>query len=575
MKWNKVQLMIYGDNLDQISASFNSPDLKISTIHHIENKSYAFIDVEVSPNLKPGKYDLTFEKNGIKKTVQYSILKRENPEGKYKGFNSTDLIYLITPDRFSNGDSKNDNIEGMKEGLERKDPYGRHGGDILGISNHLDYLQEMGVSSLWINPLVENSGLQSYHGYAVTDLYKIDPRFGTNDLYKKLADDIHKRKMKLIMDHVNNHIGINHPWIQNLPTADWLNGTVKTHLRATHAKEALTDIYADEKIKDTEVKGWFSNYMPDMNQRNQYVKNYLIQNTLWWIEFTGLDGIREDTYPYIYQDFASDWNKAIMTEYPKFNIVGEVWIQNPVYLAPYQKDSFFPNNLNTNLPSITDFGLYQAFRDMISQKNIWPVYECLTKDFLYPHPENLVTFLDNHDIQRIMKNLDEDDDQFRFVMKLFIMMRGIPQLFYGTEIGMIGANDHGRLRMDFPGGFPGDSRDAFTEKGRTDDENSYFNFTKDLISLRKNHPAISTGKTIQFPPENNIYAFFKVTDKEKLLIIANYNSGGSKYLKSAKFDHLLESATMLRNVETGEEIPYSKNMEIELNGMNVWVFEVK
>jgi len=574
MKWNKIQLMIYGENLDNISASFNSPDLRISTIHQIENKTYAFIDVEIAPNLIPGKYDLTISKDGKQKIISYSILKREKSDGKFQGFNQKDILYLITPDRYSNGDQKNDNVDGLKEGLNRSNPYGRHGGDIQGLINHLPYFTELGVTALWINPLVENNGNASYHGYAVTDLYQIDARFGNNELYKKLVSKAHENGLKIILDHVNNHIGINHNWIKNLPMPDWINGSVEQHLRATHAKEALNDIYGDKKTQDTEVTGWFSNEMPDMNQRNPYVEKYLIQNTLWWIEFSGLDGIREDTYPYTFPDFSEKWNSAILDEYPDFNVVGEVWIQNPVYLAPYQKGEFYPTVFDTKLPSITDFGLYQAFRDVIEKEQIWPLYECLTKDFLYTNPNNLVTFLDNHDIVRIVKTLDHDPERIKFFLQLLLVTRGIPQLFYGTEIGLIGGNDHGRLRQDFPGGFPDDKRNAFNKSDRTDDENDLFEFTKQMISLRKNHSALSSGKTTHFPPKDEIYVFVKSDKTEQILCVAN-NKSTNQLIYLGRYSHLLNGAVSLKNLKTNQELPFSENIELEIPGSDVGIYLVQ
>ncbi|MBI4535350.1 MAG: cyclomaltodextrinase N-terminal domain-containing protein, partial [Ignavibacteriae bacterium] len=494
MKWNRLQLMLYGEHLDNVGVVSQDPGLRVLAVHEIANSSYAFIDVEIGENLDAGEYVLSLEKADGKESISFILLQREDPSGRFQGFDQRDIIYLITTDRFTNGDTTNDEIQGMSEGLDRTNPYGRHGGDIQGIIDKLDYIKDLGVTTIWNQPLVENNGRTSYHGYAVTDMYRIDPRFGTNALFKRFVDEAHSRGLKVIMDHVNNHIGINHPWIKNLPTADWLNGSVEDHQPPYHGKIELHDIHSDSGTRSKATHGWFTDYMPDLNQKNPLVKNYLIQNTLWWIQFSGLDGIRDDTYPYADQEFLSEWCMALLTEYPNFNIVGEVWIQDPAFLAPYQRGSHLPKAFDTNLPSITDFGLYDAFVKVFgSGESISTIHRALAHDFLFPDAEGLVTFLDNHDTRRIMHRVNGDVRRFKLALQLLLTTRGIPQIYYGTEIGMMGGSDHGRIRADFPGGFPGDRRDAFTATGRTAEENGIFQFLKELIALRRSHEALMQG----------------------------------------------------------------------------------
>jgi glycosidase len=573
MKQNSIQLMLYGERLSDISARSKSGRLTVKKVHRIENASYAFIDVAISQEAKPGTYAIRLRNPSGETTISYELLRRVNPTGRYQGFDARDVIYLITPDRFANGDTTNDSVVEMTDKLDRAAPYGRHGGDIQGIIGKLDYLQDLGITALWMNPMVEdNASNASYHGYAATDLYHIDPRFGTNELYKKLVDEAHKHGLKIIMDHVNNHIGINHPWIKNLPTQDWLNGTVDNHQKAFHSKIELSDLHTDSLIKSKATHGWFTDYMPDINQSNPLVARYLIQNTLWWIESTGLDGIREDTYPYIDPAFRAEWCDAIVKEYPGFNIVGEVWIQDPAYLAPYQKGSFLGKKFDPRLPSITDFGLFDAFHRVFAESaSVSAVFECLTKDFLYPDPNKLVTFLDNHDISRIMFRVRGDVNRFKLALTLLLTTRGIPQLLYGTEIGMVGGRDHGSLRADFPGGFPGDDRDAFTPRERTERENDLFNFTRDLLRLRKEYTALSLGKLVHFKPSDEVYAYFRIHESERIMVIINVGKE-KRTVDLTPFEQHFGGRSELLDLRSGRRIDVIPGMSVEIEGYQSNIF---
>ncbi len=522
MKHNKIQLMIYGENLSNYKASFNTSRIKVEKIYNLANKNYSFIDISISRTISPGDYKIVFSKGKNKIQIDYPIHKRESASGKYQGFNSQDIVYLIVPDRFADGDTSNNKIEGMINDFKPGDPLARHGGDLQGIINHLNYFNNLGVTSLWLTPVLENNHNISYHGYAATNLYKIDPRLGTNELYKRLVNDAHKDGLKIIFDHVNNHISTNHPWVKNLPTPDWFNGTQENHINAWHDKAVRWDIHGEQITSEHLTKGWFVNDMADLNQDNPFVKNYLIENTIWWIEYSGIDGIREDTYPYISPKFSAEWAKEVLNEYPTFNIVGEVWTGEPAFLAPYQKDSKLNTGLNTNLPVITDFALRDAYDGYLSGKSgLYNIYNVLAKDYLYQNPNELLTFVDNHDMPRAMFRADRNVDKVKLVFTHLLTSRGIPEIFYGTEIGMVGNKEDGVIRSNFRGGFPGDSSSAFTYNGRTQKENELFSFFKKLIEIRKKYKSLSEGKLNHLAPIENVYIYTKKYKNETMLILLN------------------------------------------------------
>ena len=576
MKLNRIQLMVCGEHLEGVHTTSLSRDITILKTYSPPNHSYAFIDIEISKTAKPGLRTLTLSSRMGSTSLRFPLLKRRSSVTEHRGFNSSDVIYLIVPDRFANGDTTNDNIAGMSDGVKRSDPFGRHGGDLQGIITKLDYLNDLGVTTLWLTPVFENNTTQgSYHGYATTDMYKIDARLGNNDLYKEFVHEAHQRKLKVIMDHVNNHISINHPWIKNLPTPDWLNGTVENHQKPFNSKAELDDIHSDSLTKQRATNGWFDDRLADLNQTNPFVGQYLKQNTIWWIEFSGIDGIREDTYPYIDPKFREDWCKTVLEEYPRFNIVGEVWVQDPAFLAPYQRGSHFLRSIKPELPALTDFGLFDALLRTFADTSgkIENVFTTLAKDFLYPDPDNLVTFMDNHDIRRVMFNLNGDVKRFKLELLTLLTTRGIPQLLYGTEIGMKGGPDHGTLRADFPGGFPNDQRDAFSESGRTGEENNIFNFTRQLLKIRSTHKSLQQGSLIHFKPKNEVYVYFRVLDNQRVMVIVNHNTEKQR-VDLLPFANQLRGGISLRDVVTGNEIELSGTSTLDLEGMSGRILEV-
>lgn len=529
MKYSNVQFMLYGKNLHNLKVIEDLSDLRIISISNAASPNYCFIEVETPKVVKSDPYRIFLTNNSDSVSFTIPIFERSNCSNCFSGFSNDDIIYLITPDRFCNGDLRNDNLDGFVQDYPFKSEMGRHGGDIQGIINHLDYIKEIGFTAIWINPLLENNSLMSYHGYAATDLYKIDPRFGTNELYRDLVSLAHQKGLKIIFDHINNHIGINHSWINDPPFDDWFNGTKENHFITPHEKISVFSSYSSELTRDSTIEGWFVEQMPDLNQRNQFLAKYLIQNMLWWIEYAGLDGIREDTYPYSDQKFLAEWNATIIKEYPDFNITGEAWIEDPAFLAQYQKDSKLNNKINTNLPSVIDFGLFRAIRNFCeTDGSVNDLYETLAKDFLYRDPNNLLTFADNHDIERIMYAANSDISKFKLVLTFLLTTRGIPQIYYGTEIGMIGGKSHGELREEFPGGFPEHKRNAFNKDERTELENQIYSFIKSLIHLKKEHSSLKNGSLIQFPPKNELYVYFRFDDYEKILVVINNNNEENK-----------------------------------------------
>ncbi len=534
MKKNEIQLMVYGRNLSGYSASFNTSLIKIKEIHTLSNQSYSFIDINISPEIQPGVYKLFLVTEGKTHTVEFPILQRMNPNGKFQGFNPDDIVYLIMPDRFADGDTKNNIAAGLINDFKPETPNGRHGGDIQGIINHLKYLKDLGITALWLNPVLENNTHLSYHGYAATDMYKIDPRLGTNDLFKELVEKAHSLGLKIIFDHVSNHVSTNHPWIHNLPVPGWINGTLENHLSTWHDKMSAWDIHGADLTKEHVTKGWFVDEMADLNQNNLYVKNYLIQNTIWWIEFSGLDGIREDTYPYAEQEFLSVWAKEVLSEYPNFNIVGEVWTGETIFLAPYQKGSRLNKYGDTNLPVVTDFALRDAYYDFLKGKSgLNAVYNTIAMDFLYENPDDLLVFVDNHDMGRAMYYAGGNTDKVKLVFTHMLTSRGIPQILYGTEIGMVGNEEHGVIRTNFPGGFNDSSPNLFEEKNRKGTENDLFKFFQKMFELRKEYKSLSRGVLTHLPVRDNVYLYTKVLGPERILMVLNGSNSGKEVDVSA------------------------------------------
>lgn len=573
MKHDTIQVMIYGKNLSDVELYPQHGPIEIINVHKAESPNYLFIDLAISPEIKTEyNFEIGFSKGTRDTVISYPILSRENSENKFKGFNQSDVMYLIMADRFCDGNPDNNKIGDSLDQFTSKDLDGRKGGDIEGITSKLDYLNDLGITSIWITPMLENNMWMSYHGYAATDLYKIDPRFGSNELYKDLVNQAHDKDLKIIMDHVSNHIGINHWWMKDLPFASWINGTVENHLNANHNKMTFPDPYSPGESIDLTWDGWFTNYMVDLNQANPFLKKYLIQNTIWWIEYLGIDGIREDTYPYCNQYAMADWNKAILDEYPNFNIVGEIWTGEPAFLAAYQQKNKFGVHLDTQLPCVTDFALSDAFRNYLSgKKGLEGIFNTLAQDFLYYDPNNLLTFFDNHDISRGLFIANGDVEKYKIALTILLTIRGIPKILYGSEIGIVGEKNHGTIRSPFPGGFAKDSLDAFLSCDRSEYQNDIFNFTKNLLEIRKNHKSLSEGKLTHFYPFDNVYIYFRETKDESTMIIVNNNDKETE-VDLNKYKETLAKTLQIENIKTNEETDITQNKKITIKKKSAEIF---
>ncbi len=576
MKYDTIQIMLYGENVGNAEIYPSHLGATVIDYHKAESPNYLFIDLILDNSAeKDINFEIGLVTSDYDTVISFPILLREKRQKAFQGFNQNDIVYLIMADRFCDGNPDNNKIGDSLDNYTENDLDGRKGGDIEGIISKLDYLKDLGVTALWITPMLENNMYMSYHGYAATDLYKIDPRFGSNELYRKLVNEAHKKDLKIIMDHVSNHIGINHWWLKDLPFKDWINGEPGNHLPANHNKMTFPDPYSPGESVALTWEGWFTNYMPDLNQRNSFLKKYLIQNTLWWIEYLGVDGLREDTYPYVNQYYLSEWANIILNEYPDFNIVGEIWTGEAPFLAAYQRNNKIGLKLNSNLPSVTDFALADAFRDYLSgKKGFEGIFNTLAMDYLYSEPENLMIFFDNHDISRALFLANNDISKLKIALTILLTTRGIPKILYGTEIGIIGDNRHGTIRTPFPGGFKNDNRNAFERYGRTRRENDIFNFTKELISIRKKYKSLSQGNLIHYYPFNNVYVYFRILNDEKTMIVANANTDQVS-IKLSDYKESLADIKSLLNLLTKEHLQVNEKSSIDIPGKSVHIFLLK
>ena len=566
MEDKKLQLMIHGENISDLNPEIDHKGVEIENIHRLENKNYLFIDLLLN-NAKPGSFDILFKRSGkVESEYNYDLLERMPGSMERKGFDPSDVIYLITPDRYANGDPNNDIIDGLKEGVDRSKNGGRHGGDIQGIIDHLDYIEDMGFTQLWINPLLENDQeWYSYHGYSTTDYYKIDPRFGSNELYRSLSKIAQKNGVGIIMDLILNHIGSEHWWMYDLPSSDWINHDGK-FVQTNHTHHTVYDPHTPQSEKDLFTSGWFVETMPDLNQANPFLAKYLIQLSIWWIEYADLSGFRIDTYPYVDRAFLTDWSKTIAKEYPNFNFFGEAWLYNPAMVSYWQKGSRPFDDYISFIPSMKDFPLQKALYDGLTSDDRWntgigDIYRVLANDFQYGDPYNLVIFGDNHDMQRIFSQLNEDMDLYKMAMSFILTTRGIPQIYYGTEIAMKSTGDHGELRKDFPGGWQSDKVDAFSGKGLKREERDAQNFLRTLLNWRKTSSAIGKGKLLHYPVKDGLYVYFRSYENDLVMVIMN-NNQSSKNIDLKRFSEILLKRERAINIINNKAYKLSKPMRV-------------
>ncbi|MBK0384259.1 glycoside hydrolase family 13 protein [Pedobacter sp. SD-b] len=578
----KLQLLVHGKDIASHKVKLNYPGVQLVKVNKVESPNYLFLDLLVSPFAKAGEFTINFTEKGKKSlSYNYRLKDKENSPNRIQGVTQKDFIYLLMPDRFSNGDTSNDVVKGLKEATVNRDSmYYRHGGDIQGVINHLDYLKDLGVTTIWMTPEIENDMPQaSYHGYAVTDHYKIDPRFGTNQLYKKYVEDCHAKGLKVIKDIVHNHIGSNHWFYNDLPMKNWLNQW-PVYTQTSYRDQPVMDPHASEADKKKMLDGWFVPTMPDLNQRNPYVQNYLTQNHIWWIEYAGIDGLRLDTYPYNDPEFMADWELKLHAEFPRLSIFGETLVSSVASQAFFTGGNTVNRGFDTHLPGVTDAVLKDAIYEGLNGKNGWVdginrIYATLAQDFLYKNPNNNCIFLDNHDMSRFYAMVNEDFAKYKMGITMLLTMRGIPEMYYGTEILMKNyANPDGLVRSDFMGGWATDSLDKFTEKGRTPKENEAFDYVKTLANYRQKSEALQSGKLMQYVPENDLYVYLRYIPnrpKGTVMVVIN-NTENNKTLDTARFAEQLKGITKGKDIFTGKianinqlQIPKMSATVLELN----------
>lgn len=571
MQHSELQILLYDQDIQNFEVSIDYPGVELLSVEKVQNPNYLFVNVRIGPGCKAGLFPIILTSDSEERAYTYELKNREVDKGRQQGVDASDLIYLIMPDRFANGDTGNDSFNHMKQsGIHRGKIHFRHGGDLIGIMERLDYLKDLGVTAIWLNPFLENNEpYDSYHGYAITDSYNVDARIGTNEQYVQLVKQCHARGIKVIMDIVHNHVGINHWFIRDLPSEDWIHQP-KEFTKTTYRAPTVMDPYAS-KLDQYELQdAWFDVHMPDLNQNNSFVANYLIQNHIWWTEYTGQDCYRIDTYVYNDQDFMAEWGRRIKTEFPNFTFFGETWVHGTPIQAQFTQNNWLRKGYNSNMPGVTDYQMYYAFGEALNQEQGWTsgimrLYYTLAKDFLYEDPYRNVLFLDNHDLSRFFSTVGKDLIKFKSGISLLMTQRGIPMLYYGTEILLTGTGgafgEPGRI--DFPGGWASDTLNKFNEIGRTREEQEAFQFVKTLANYRKNTPALQDGKLMQFVPLNgsNIYVYFRYDTAKTVMIVYN-SSDQKKTVATKRYAERMQGFTKAKNVITGEILDQIDEIEI-------------
>lgn len=582
----RLQLMIHGPAIAELEPALDYPGVRIAQVTRVANRNYLFIDLVVGDKAAPGALRIDFrgkgEAAGRSTSYQFKLLAREAGSRQRKGFDTQDAIYQIMPDRFANGDPANDSVNGLADKLDRKLGHGRHGGDIQGIIDHLDYIAGMGFTQLWPTPLVENDmPAASYHGYAATDHYRIDPRYGSNEDYLRLSREAKKHGIGLIQDVVLSHIGKNHWWMKDLPTPDWINHPGK-FVPTRHHRTAVQDPYASQEDAANFTTGWFSPGMPDMNQTNPLVANYLIQNNIWWIEYAGLSGLRIDTFGYSDGAFLTEYTKRLMAEYPGLNMVGEEWSKLPAVVSRWQRGKANFDGYVSSMPSMMDFPLTEAMRSALADKKgkniFWDLYETVSLDYLYPDPQRLVLFEANHDMARIYSVANEDFGRWKMAIAFVMTMPRIPHFYTGDELLMTsetGKRDDNSYRHDFPGGWAGDKTNAFTGAGLSAREREAQDFVRKLVNWRKNSPVIHHGKLMHYGPEDNTYIYFRymstMSGEKKVMVAFNANDKET-VLDAGRFREMLDGVVSGRDVLSGKT--YTLKDEIRLPADSALILEI-
>lgn len=568
MKNTELQVLLYGEDISSSDVSLTSSDVYLKEVVRQANSNYLILYLDLK-EARPQKFDIVLKKGRKVTKVPYELKERIRKGTDIEGFTSSDVLYLIMPDRFANGNPDNDVIPGMLENkVDRNEQFGRHGGDFKGISEHLDYISDLGVTAIWLNPTQENDMKDgSYHGYAITDYYQIDRRFGTNEEFCNLVNEAHGKGLKVVMDMIFNHCGSENYLFKDRPQDDWFNFR-SNYVQTSFKTASVMDIHASDYEKTIATDGWFTQVMPDLNQRNRHVARYLIQSSIWWIEYAGINGIRQDTHPYADYNFMSTWCKEVLEEYPHFNIVGETWLNSNVLVSYWQKDSKLAAPKNSNLPTVMDFPLTDLMSKAFDEETtewsggLYRLYDYHTQDLVYANPMNLLIFLDNHDTSRFCKNEEDAKNIVRYKQAITYLLttRGIPQIYYGTEILMAADKSEGDgcLRRDFPGGWKGDKVNCFTAEGRTDLQNEAFDYTRKLLNFRKGNEAICKGKMKHFSICKGVYVYERKYNDKSVVVFMN-GTDEKQTLSLVPYKEILPSSSVTdfisgKNVVLDEEI---------------------
>ena len=583
MKDPSLQLMVYGEGIREAQVSTDYPGVRVDSLVRLDSPNYLLVYLDLS-GAQPGEMKLRFTMGKSKKEVSYRLKARAMAGEERKGFSNADVLYMLMPDRFAQGKDHKAQVKGMNPYVEdRSKPSLRHGGDLQGIRDHLDYFTQLGVTALWLTPVLENNspdgkdGSSTYHGYATTNYYRVDPRFGTNEDYRQLIADAHAKGLKVVMDMIFNHCGFEHPWVKDLPSRDWLNvpewlsgkeEDKAKYLQTSYKLTPVLDPYAAEVDKRETVDGWFVPSMPDLNQRNPHVIKYLIQNSVWWIETVGIDGIRMDTYPYADREAMALWMKTLEREYPNFNTVGETWVTEPAYTAAWQKDSKL-SSINSYLKTVMDFAFYDRVNMAAREEtdDWWQgmnrVYNTLCYDYLYANPSSVLAFIENHDTDRFLRN-GTDTLALKQALALLLTINRTPQLYYGTEILMNGTKEvtDGNVRKDFPGGFPGDKANCFTAEGRTRAQNDMFNWLSRLLHWRQGNEAIIHGKQVQFTPRKGVYVIARQAKGQNVLTVVNGTSEPAQ-MEVKRYAEIIGQATEATDILTGRKVALDKDVALQ------------
>ena len=581
MKNSLLQLMVYGKNIRDSRVSVDYPGVKIDSLVRLDSPNYLFVYLNLS-GAKPGNMVLNIDG----KKVNYPLKARTMSGDKRIGFDNSDVLYMLMPDRFASGRNITKPMKGLNPYVvDRSKPSLRHGGDLEGVRQHLDYFNQLGVNALWFTPVLENNSpdmnsQSTYHGYATTNYYRVDPRFGTNEDYARLVAEAHAKGLKVVMDMIFNHCGYDHPWVKDMPSKDWFNTPEwmkkgdSYYLQTSYKLTPVLDPYASKVDKRETVDGWFVRSMPDLNQKNPHVMTYLIQNSEWWIETIGIDGIRMDTYPYADRKAMSQWMKILNEEYPNFNTVGETWVTEPAYTAAWQKDSKL-SKVNSYLKTVMDFSFYDKINLAKHEetdawwKGLNRIYNSLCYDYLYENPSSVMAFIENHDTDRFLEN-GKDTLALKQALALLLTINRIPQLYYGTEVLMNGTKEvtDGNVRCDFPGGFAGDKHNAFTAEGRTKAENAMFNWLSKLLKWRRNNMVITKGKQIQFIPYKGVYVIARQWNDQTILTILNGTSQAVT-LPLDRYAEVIGNHQEAKDVISGRKVKLGSELQLKARDTKV------